>query len=268
LESRVQNQIQQRAQQQIRQAMQTRAQGAAQARVQARVQERLQARFEGRPNEQVRQAMQAADRANNALRQVGSELSAGRDASNNRRNQAGAERTSGNASLATRQAIADQYPEGFSVETLTEADRAKLPKGFQKANEAALEAVFGRFANFVTADAQPSDQTRSVDAGEERAIEGLAAGPAVELEALVAAKGRRGLGNRREQDLENRIQVAARHRRAEIASMRDRALNAGDVSMMARADRSELNLEAFLESRRESRQARVAELPTPQSLDR
>lgn len=156
-----------------------------------------------------------------------------------RRQQLGSQPSQGNASQATRQAIADQYPEGFSLENLTEEDLAKLPKGFPKANKAALQAVFGRFANFLPQETLSTDE------------------PAVGNERF-------RLGNNREADLENRIQVATRHRRAEIASIRDQALATGDVSMLARADQPEMNLEAFLESRQQVSRARLAELRSPQ----
>lgn len=224
--ARAQSQLQQRVQQRVQENIQNRARGDAQAKVreevQARVQAKLQERFKDRVQVDVQSAVRTAERAVDAAERRAegfrgkpntASLPAGGDSESGTRNKP----SNGNASKATRAAIAEQYGEygtDFTYADLDEETRAKLPPGFARADEQALMAVFGN-------------------------LEALPASDSVQTDAAPRV------------DVQQRIQAATRNRRAQISKMRDKALATGNVALLEQADRAELMLDAFVEVQQE-----------------
>lgn len=216
-QAQVQAQVQQRAQAQVQERIQSRLQQQAQGQIQARAASAVQSRVHGRIQADTARAIGIAKR-----------LGAGRDAVS-----AGANaNASTNISASTRGGTANRTARsdanarlgmeaGVSAQPLVTAEEVQV-----------YDEIFGQF--------NPLRKGRSGEA---------ASGGTANSSVPPSERGaQRGMSADKRPAFATLIVLAAQERRAEIAALRDRAVAAGDTSLLTRADEMELRLDAFVEA--------------------
>ncbi len=251
--TQVQQQVQAQVQSQVQQQVQAQIQGQVQQQVQAQVQQQLQTQLQ----QQVQAATQERVQAQNQQRvQTGTQLrldsnlglglGVGAQTNTQMRTETGAGKGVAGGLLARQNMRAD----GAAVLSL---NRPGIPVIVNAQEMTHLDVVFGKYNPFKQQVAAESNLSGGLSAATSAAASAAQStrnsteASAAEQGNDVEARRQNGVGLifRSQADLDASINTAVRQRRAEIASVRDRALVEGNAALLAQADQNERMLEAF-----------------------